>query len=316
VSEGRLVVIVSGLSGAGKSTALHALEDVGFFCIDNLPVPVMAETLVACEAGGVRRIALGIDVRVRKFLDRAGEVIDAVRLPGAWELEVLFLDASDETLLRRFSSTRRPHPLVHALGPESTHALAVLDGIRLERERLAPLRARAKQVVDTTELSVHDLRRRMLEIFGPGEGSRTRMSTRLVSFGFKYGMPVDADIVLDVRFLSNPFFVPALRALSGLDAPVRDYVVESEDARVFVEKAKDLLEFSLPRYEREGKSYLTIAIGCTGGRHRSVALAALLAAELESKTGLHIDVIHRDIARDVDSKTGESFVGVLADRKK
>lgn len=316
MSEGRLVVIVSGLSGAGKSTALHALEDVGFFCIDNLPVPIMSETLVACEAGGVRRIALGIDVRVRKFLDRAGDVIDAVRLPGAWELDVLFLDASDETLLRRFSSTRRPHPLVQALRPESTHALAVLDGIRLERERLSPLRARAKQIIDTTELSVHDLRRRMLEIFGPGEGSRTRMATRLVSFGFKYGTPVDADIVLDVRFLSNPFFVSSLRALSGLDAPVRDYVLESEDARPFLEKAKDLLEFCLPRYEREGKSYLTIAIGCTGGRHRSVVLAALLASELETKTGLHIDVIHRDIARDVDSKTGESFVGVLADRKK
>jgi len=316
VSEGRLVVIVSGLSGAGKSTALHALEDVGFFCIDNLPVPVMSETLVACEAGGVRRIALGIDVRVRKFLDRAGEVIDAMRLPGAWEFEVLFLDASDETLLRRFSSTRRPHPLVQALSPESTHALAVLDGIRLERERLSPLRARAKQIVDTTELSVHDLRRRVLEIFGPGEGSRMRMATRLVSFGFKYGTPVDADIVLDVRFLSNPFFVASLRALSGLDAPVRDYVLAAEDARAFVEKAKDLLEFCLPRYEREGKSYLTIAIGCTGGRHRSVVLAALLAAELEAKTGLHIDVIHRDIVRDVASKTGESFVGVLADRKK
>ncbi|HVU01896.1 MAG TPA: RNase adapter RapZ [Polyangiaceae bacterium] len=308
----RLVIIVSGLSGAGKSTALHALEDLGFFCIDNLPVPVMAETLAACEAGGVRRIAVGIDVRVRTFLDRAGAVIDSVRIPGEREVEVLFLDATDETLLRRFSSTRRPHPLSHALGPESSRgAIAVLDGVRLERERLSPLRARAKQVVDTTELSVHDLRRRVVEIFGPGEGGPSRMVTRVVSFGFKYGMPVDADLVLDVRFLPNPFFVGTLRPQSGLDESVRDYVLGTEDAQEFVGRAEALLEFCLPRYEREGKSYLTIAVGCTGGRHRSVTIAARLAADLGPKTGLEIGVVHRDIDRDVASKTGESFVGVL-----
>jgi UPF0042 nucleotide-binding protein len=309
-----LVVIVSGLSGAGKSTALHALEDLGFFCIDNLPVPVMRETLAACEAGGVRRVAMGIDVRVRRFLDHAGEVIDAIRVPGEREVDVLFLDATDEALLRRFSSTRRPHPLSHALGPESTRAIAVLDSVRLERERLSPLRARAKQVIDTTELSVHDLRRRMLEVFGPGEGGPSRMSARLVSFGFKYGTPVDADIVLDVRFLPNPFFVTELRPLSGLDAPVRQYVLETADASVFSEKALDLLEFTLPRYEREGKSYLTVGIGCTGGRHRSVALAEVLAAALAPKTGLRIDVVHRDIDRDVLSATGDSFIGVLPKR--
>ena len=314
MTDDRLVIIVSGLSGAGKSTALHALEDLGFFCIDNLPVPVMGDTLLACEAGGVRRIAIGIDVRVRRFLDRAGEVIDSIRVPGEREVDVLFLDATDEALLRRFSSTRRPHPLSHALSPESTRAIAVLDSVRLERERLSPLRARAKQVIDTTELSVHDLRRRILEVFGPGEGGPSRMTTRLVSFGFKYGTPVDADIVLDVRFLPNPFFVGQLRLLSGLDPLVRDYVLETEDARAFSERALALLEFSLPRYEREGKSYLTVGIGCTGGRHRSVAVSELLALALRPKTGLRIDVVHRDIDRDVTSATGESFIGVLPKR--
>ncbi len=303
------VVIVTGLSGAGKSTALHALEDLGFFCIDNLPVPVMVETLAACEAGGVARVAIGIDVRVRRFLDRAADVIESIRVPGRREVDILFLDAADEALLRRFSSTRRPHPLSYALA-ESTRAVAVLDGVRLERERLAPLRARAKQVIDTTKLSVHDLRRRILDHYGPGTGRQPRMNTRIVSFGFKYGTPVDADLVLDVRFLPNPFFVPALSHFSGLDAPVRDYVLGSEDGKVWLDKARDLLEFSLPRYEREGKSYLTVAIGCTGGRHRSVALADALATALGSTTGLPIGVVHRDIDRDQPgSGTGESFIG-------
>jgi UPF0042 nucleotide-binding protein len=304
-----LVVIVTGLSGAGKSTGLHALEDLGFLCIDNLPIPVMAETLDACEAGGVARVAIGIDVRVRSFLDRATESIESIRVPGRREVDVLFLDAADEALLRRFSSTRRPHPVSYALS-ESTPAIAVLDGIRMERERLAPLRARARQVIDTSELSVHDLRRRILEQYGPGAGRTARMSTRLMSFGFKYGAPVDADVMLDVRFLPNPFVGSALRPLSGLDEPVRHYVLTTEGAGPFLAKALDLLEFSLPRYEREGKSYLTIAIGCTGGRHRSVALAEALAATLREKTGLHIDVLHRDIDRDPPtSTTGESFIG-------
>jgi UPF0042 nucleotide-binding protein len=308
--SGSALLIVTGLSGAGKSTALHALEDLGFFCVDNLPVPVMAATLAACEAGGVARVAMGIDVRVRSFLDRAAEVIESVRVPGRVDVDILFLDAADETLLRRFSSTRRPHPLSYALGPESNRAVAVLDGIRLERERLAPLRARAKQVIDTTELSVHELRRRVLEVYGPGAGGQPRMSTRIVSFGFKYGTPVDADLLFDVRFLPNPFFVGALRPLSGLDPPVRDFVLETPDARTFGTKALDLLEFCLPRYEREGKSYLTVGVGCTGGRHRSVALVETLSRQIAAKTGLRIDVVHRDIDRDPPSSgTGESFIG-------
>jgi UPF0042 nucleotide-binding protein len=294
-----LVVVVTGLSGAGKSTALHALEDLGFFCIDNLPIPVLQDTLTACDAGMLNRVAMGIDVRVRTFFDRAHEVIELVQREGKRDIEILFLDASDETLLRRFSSTRRPHPLSHSLGVESTRAIAVLDGIRLERERVASLRASAQKVVDTTGLSVHDLRRRILDAYGPGVGGQPRMLTRLVSFGFKYGSPVDADLVFDVRFLPNPFFVDQLRPLTGRDPPVRDYVLATEDALVFTQKVIDLLEFVLPRYEREGKSYLTVAVGCTGGRHRSVALVELLSRTLGPKTGLRIDIVHRDIDRDI-----------------
>jgi len=298
VSDPSLVIVVTGLSGAGKSTALHALEDLGFFCVDNLPVPVMEATLTACESGGLTRMALGVDVRVRRFLDRATGTIEALRVPGRRELDILFLDATDEALLRRFSSTRRPHPLSHALGPESMRAVAVLDGIRIERERLALLRARARQVVDTTELSVHDLRRRILEVYGPGAGGQPRMSTRLVSFGFKYGTPVDADLVFDVRFLPNPFFDPELRPQTGLDAPVRAFLEPLEDLRAFLDKAGGLLEFLLPRYEREGKSYLTIGVGCTGGRHRSVAIAESLGKKVAAATSLAITVAHRDIDKD------------------
>lgn len=305
-AESVIVVVVTGLSGAGKSTALHALEDLGFFCIDNLPVPVMDATLSACEAGGVRRVALGVDVRVRSFFDRAADVIESARVPGHREMDVLFLDASDETLLRRFSSTRRPHPL--SLSEGSSHAVAVLDGIRIERERLSPLRARATQVIDTTELSVHDLRRRVLEVYGPGAASQAGMSTRIVSFGFKYGLPVDADVVLDVRFLPNPFFIGGMRPLSGLDKTVADYVFASDDAREFLARALDLLTFCLPKYEREGKSYLTVAVGCTGGRHRSVALATTLAEELRKVLPSRIDVVHRDIDRETvtPARAGES----------
>ena len=304
-----LVVVVTGLSGAGKSTALHALEDLAFYCVDNLPIPVLAETLEACEAGGVERIALGIDVRVRSFLDHAAGALDAVTIPGQRDLDILFLDASDEALLRRFSSTRRPHPLSHTVGQESTHAIAVLDGIRIERERLAPLRAQAKRVIDTTELSVHDLRRRILTYYGPGSGAQPRMLTRMVSFGFKYGTPVDADIVLDVRFLSNPYFVDELRALSGADPAVRRYVIDSREGTEFLTMLENLLGFCLPRFEKEGKSYLTVAIGCTGGRHRSVALAEVLGERLRHRTGFDIEVVHRDLERDVvDARRLESFL--------
>lgn len=289
------VVVVTGLSGAGRSTALRALEDLEFFCVDNLPTLLVHQAVESCERGGVRRIGLGIDVRVGSFLEGAGPALQALAQSGH-KLEILFLDASNEALIRRYNSTRRPHPLSTAVtaGPGGP-AGAVLDGIQIERERLAPLRAMASRVLDTTRLSVHDLRRQVVLLFGPGAGKSARMRTRVLSFGFKYGVPVDADLMLDVRFIDNPFFVPELKELSGLDPAVSGYVLARPDAQLFIERALALLEFSLPRYEAEGKSYLTVAIGCTGGRHRSVVIAESLGAALGERLGLHIDVSHRDI---------------------
>jgi UPF0042 nucleotide-binding protein len=293
-----LVVVVTGVSGAGKSTAVHALEDLGFFCVDNLPTPVMKSTLDAFAAVGVRRIALGIDVRVRGFLDDAAAVLESLSVAGERELSVLFLDASDEALLRRFSSTRRPHPLSTTLEPGSEQAAtAVLDGIRIERELLMPLRARATLVLDTTRLSVHDLRRQVTSHFGPGAGRAPRMHTRFVSFGFKFGTPVDADLLFDVRFLDNPHFVAELRDLPGTSRAVKNFVLSQTDSSGFLERVGSLLEFCLPRFEREGKSYLTVAIGCTGGRHRSVVMADELGALLGKRLGLAIDIVHRDVDR-------------------
>jgi RNase adapter protein RapZ len=290
------VVVVTGLSGAGKSTAVNALEDLGYFCVDSLPTPVVPSTLTAFAAAGVNRIAFGIDVRVRRFLDEATKILE--QIASSAELTVLFLDASDEALLRRFSSTRRPHPLTTSSEAGSEQgALAVLDGVRIERELLTALRARASIVLDTTRMSVHDLRREVIGHFGASAGGAPRLKARLLSFGFKFGPPVDADMVLDVRFLDNPYFVPELSKLPGTTAAVRDYVLASEGTSDFIELSGRLLEFCLPRFEREGKSYLTIGIGCTGGRHRSVVLAEHLAERLRKQTGLPIDVIHRDVDR-------------------
>jgi RNase adapter protein RapZ len=299
------VVVVTGLSGAGKSTAVNALEDLGYFCVDSLPTPVVPSTLAAFAAAGVRRIAFGIDVRVRRFLEEATQVLE--QLSGAGELTVLFLDASDEALLRRFSSTRRPHPLTTSAEAGSEQgALAVLDGVRIERELLTALRARASIVLDTTRMSVHDLRREVIAHFGASAGGAPRLKVRLLSFGFKFGPPVDADMVFDVRFLDNPYFVPELSKLPGTTAAVRDYVLASEGAAELLEHTGKLLAFCLPRFEREGKSYLTVGIGCTGGRHRSVVLAEHLAERLRKQTGLPIDVLHRDVDRvNISGKGGD-----------
>jgi len=293
------VVVVTGLSGAGKTTALHALEDLGYFCVDNLPTALLEPTVSVCQAGNVRRVALGVDVRVGSFLDGVVPALESFTRADR-DLLVLFLDASDEAIIRRYSESRRPHPLAGG-GREGMRAdlgsVAVLDGIHLERERLAPLRARANVVIDSTRLSVHELRRQVIAHLGPGKAEQPRMMTRMVSFGFKYGVPVDADIVLDVRLLENPFFVPELRELSGADPEVRAFVLGNPESIAFMDKAADLLDFALPRYEREGKSYLTVAMGCTGGRHRSVAISTALAERLRASTALPILVFHRDVGR-------------------
>jgi RNase adapter protein RapZ len=316
------VVVVTGLSGAGKSTALHALEDLGYFSVDNLPPPLLERTVEVCEAGAIRRIAICVDVRVGAFLEGASDAVKA--LAGAHDLAVLFLDASDETLIRRFSETRRPHPLTASsfasdetprpgsVRPVSNEgqlgAVAVLDGVTMERERLAPLRALADIVIDTTALSVHELRRQVIAHLGPGKGVAPRMLTRFLSFGFKYGVPTDADIVLDVRHLQNPFFVPELKALPGTDPRVIAYVTKNPETGEFIAHAEALLAHVMPRYEREGKSYLTVAIGCTGGRHRSVVVASSLAERLRPSTKLPVSVLHRDVGR-ADILGGPGSVG-------
>jgi UPF0042 nucleotide-binding protein len=297
------VVVVTGLSGAGKSTALHALEDLGYFCIDNLPTVMAPEAVAVCGRGGIARVALGMDVRVREFLGEMSGVLAtlAERRMTSGEasraeprLRVLFLDASDEALLRRFNETRRPHPL--ARQEHQQEAVALLESVAAERERLAPLRARADDVIDTTSLSVHDLRRAVVDRFGPSSGGAPPMNVRIVSFGFKYGAPADADVVLDVRFLANPHFVAELRPLPGTDPRIAAFVLEKPETTEFLEHAEHLLTFSLPKYEREGKSYLTIGIGCTGGRHRSVVLAHEIARRLQAKERA-VTVVDRDLAR-------------------
>jgi UPF0042 nucleotide-binding protein len=308
-----MVVVVTGLSGAGRTTALHALEDLGFFCIDNLPTALAPDAVALCENGGITRVALGMDVRVRVFLGQVGHVLSTLEDGGRRDLHVLFVDASDETILRRFSETRRPHAL--AMSGTLGSAASVLEGVALERERLAPLRARATRVVDTTNLSVHELRRAILAAFGPASGAVERMTVRVVSFGFKYGAPADADLVFDVRFLKNPYFVPELKRVPGTDARVRDYVMNLPETGELLEKTLSLLEYVVPKYEREGKSYLTIAFGCTGGMHRSVVLAEHVAhaldgllhdrasrpravdAAAEPTPKIDIAVVHRDVAR-------------------
>jgi UPF0042 nucleotide-binding protein len=286
------VVVVTGMSGAGKSTAIRTLEDLGFFCIDNLPTVLAPQAVELCERGGMWRVALGIDARVRAFLGELSNVLALLENGGQRDLQVLFFDASDQTLLHRFSETRRRHPLdtsgADGAGP-------VLEGVRLERERLSGLRARATRVFDTTNLSVHELRRAIIAHLGPASGER--MMTRIVSFGFKFGTPVDADLVFDVRFLENPYFVPELKNLPGTDVEVREFVLRQTETQQFLDRTLELLSFVLPRYEREGKSYLTIAIGCTGGRHRSVVIGEELASALSAQMNAPVALVHRDVIR-------------------
>ena len=297
------VVVVTGLSGAGKSTAVAALEDLGFFCVDNLPIPVVEATLDALSEHGTAQVALGIDVRVGGFLEMAPRVVDNIRVGGSRSVSVLFLDAADDVLIRRFGSTRRPHPLSTLTTPGiEREAIAILDGIRIERARLAPLRLRASTIVDTSGLSVHELRRKVIGYYDASGGTRPKLTTRVVSFGFKYGLPMDADLVLDVRFLQNPYFVDSLRSMTGLDATVRDYVLDNADGQAFMQHTLGLVTFCMPRFEREGKSNVTIAVGCTGGRHRSVAVAKAIVDELHRPPLWPAELIHRDLDKDLEGE--------------
>lgn len=293
------LIVVTGLSGAGKSTALHALEDVGYFCIDNLPPPVLSATLDALMAAHEKRASLCLDIRAGNYLSGLGAVLDTVYQRDDVQMSVLYLDSSEELLSRRFSATRRPHPLsasgYSAAGPKQVHA--PVDGVRLERELLAPLRARADTVIDTSELTVHELRREILQRYARSSQEAYGMRVRVLSFGFKYGIPHDADLLFDIRFLPNPHFVEGLREKSGQDSDVRDYVLSQPDAQGFLERVLPLMTFCLPRFRQEGKSNVTIAIGCTGGRHRSVVLSERLKTELFQEMGEGIEAVHRDLRR-------------------
>lgn len=278
---------VTGLSGAGRSTAAAALEDMGWFVIDNLPTALISKVaeLVGHPGSETERVALVIG---RDGSEQPGEIVPILTaLKGArHRVRLLFLDAPDDVLVRRFEGTRRRHPLA-ASGVEAS----VAD----ERKRLEVLRGVADVVVDTGELNTNQLRQRILELFGDGDGGGA-MQTTLVSFGFKHGLPLDVDIVFDCRFLPNPHWDESLRPLSGLDDAVRAFVLADAEAREFLSRVGSLLEFLVPAFEREGKSYLSVALGCTGGRHRSVALSEALA-ESVSESGLRVSVFHRDIDR-------------------
>jgi UPF0042 nucleotide-binding protein len=287
MSQPLRAIVVTGLSGSGKSTALKVLEDLGFYCIDNLPVALMPRfpELWQSSREDVGRVALGVDVRERRFPQDFPRVFDELRAAGV-VLEVIYLEASDDVLVRRFSETRRPHP--------AADGGSVADGIRREREALHDVRELADRIVDTSALTVHELRAALRELLEtPDAGT---MTVSLVSFGYKYGLPTDADIALDCRFLPNPFFVEELRQKTGTDAEVAAYVLERPDAHELLGHVMGLLEFALPRFHREGKSYLTIAIGCTGGRHRSVALVEALRQRLTGR-GYRVLVRHRDVER-------------------
>lgn len=282
-------VIITGLSGAGKSYAIKCLEDLGYFCVDNLPttlIPTFAE-LCANSSRGIQAIALGVDVREGEYLVNMVDTIQELRSRGH-RVDVLFLEASDETLVRRYHETRRRHPLA---GEGN-----VLDGIRAERKALAHLREIANRVIDTTSLTVHQLKDQMVHSYGP-QAAKGGLTVSLVSFGFKHGVPYDADLVFDVRFLPNPHFVDRLRALDGRDPVVEEFVMSFSESRELLSRLEGLLKFLLPLYEREGKAYLTVAIGCTGGRHRSVMLVEALRSFL---TGLGLSPIvrHRDLDRE------------------
>jgi len=260
------IVIVSGMSGSGKSTAISALEDMGYFCMDNLPSPLLPNAVLLTEqAKEARPLAFVVDVREGPFLAQASEVFEKLSAAGK-ELDILFLDSSDEVLLRRYSETRRRHPLAMDL--------QLHEGILREREKLAWLKALATRYVNTSSFTVHELKATLKRMFSGATTSSFVLN--FMSFGFRFGLPSQADLVFDVRFLKNPHFVPELRPLTGKDAPVADYVFGNEEAKSYFQLLKNFLEYMLPKYANEGKSYVTVCIGCTGGKHRSVAIAQAL----------------------------------------
>ncbi len=282
------VVIISGQSGSGKSYAIKCFEDLGFFCVDNLPPPLIPKFVDICSQSGseIKKIALGIDIRERSFLVDFVSTFDRMKADG-FHIELLFLEARDEVLISRFSETRRPHPLARNR--------PILEAIKLEKESLSELKKGADKVIDTSEFNVHKLKEVITKYYITKSDVK-RLNIFLISFGYKYGRPYEADLLFDVRFLVNPNFVSGLRLLSGDDPMIEKYIMKDQTSRSFINRLTRFLEFLFPLYEKEGRSYLTLGIGCTGGRHRSVVVANFIG-RFFNKKGLELTVRHRDIGR-------------------
>lgn len=285
---GLKLVVITGLSGAGKSHALKCFEDVGYFCIDNLPPALLPPFVELCHQQGdeIKNVALGIDIRERVFFADLVDILPQIKRLGH-SVELLFLEARDAVLVRRFSESRRPHPLLPNL--------PVLEGVRFERERLAELRKHADRIIDTSNVNVHELRDLLTRCF-TGDIENRRLTISLITFGYKFGVPYDIDLLFDVRFLRNPFFVPDLKPLTGEDSRVQSYVLDEPDAMAFLDQIEQLLKFLIPLFERERRSYLNVGIGCTGGRHRSVAIAKQLEKRLAAAK-YHVTLSHRDLSK-------------------
>lgn len=283
-------VLLTGLSGAGKSQAIHALEDLGYFCVDNLPtalIPTIAEQTKDAEAG-TRPTAVVVDIRDADFARTFPAILEKLRFDESLGVVVIFLEANDETLIRRYSETRRPHPL--------TPDQSAVEGISKERKVLAPIKALADRIFDTSDLTVHELRRAFIDL--TQRGNEQELAVTLVSFGYKHGVPVEADLLFDVRFLPNPYFVKELKGLTGRDPEIQAFLDRVEATGTFLEKTTDLLRFLIPHYMTEGKTYVTIAVGCTGGRHRSVMVTERLREQLAELEGVLLRVKHRDVFGD------------------
>ena len=282
------IIIISGLSGSGKSTAIAALEDAGFFCVDNMPVKLLPKflELPVQDDTGIKGLAFVMDVREKSFLESWQPVFDDLREKG-YHFDILFLEADETVLLKRFSQTRRHHPLA---GDKT-----LLHGIRDEKQLLEPLKNSATQIINTSNYNLHDLKSVIFNICRSQDATGPfPMRINVTSFGFKHGIPHDADLIMDVRFLTNPYFVPELKTHDGQDEDVQHFVLDNATTRAFMKKFIDLIDFLVPLYEKEGKSYLTIAVGCTGGQHRSVVIADALSDHIKT-TGRPVNITHRDM---------------------
>ncbi len=284
-------VIVTGLSGAGKTQATRSLEDLGYFCVDNLPPTLISKFAEACmqSGGNIEKVALVIDIRGGVFFDDFFDTLKYLKR-NEFKYEILFLDASDEVLIKRFKETRRSHPL----SPDGR----VLTGITQEREKLREIKNIADIIIDTSKYEIRHLREKINETYGDNKNPERQLSITVLSFGFKYGIPVDSDLVFDVRFIPNPFYIPELKAYSGNDAPVRDYVLKQSETVTFIDKLIDMLKYLIPNYRKEGKRQLIISIGCTGGRHRSVAIANEIHRKLNEEN-YNAKIEHRDVTEDL-----------------